>query len=124
MILFSKYASENFRYDPKVLVGEDLKIHFDFLWAHQHDEISYWLTTASDIWVRDTSSFGMQKKVSNHKVDGKHVILQNNEMFEKVKEYVLNKMHHFRTGPAEIPIDVAPTYMSYEEKIKFVNEFV
>lgn len=124
LILFSKKASENFKYDSEVLVGEDLKIHFDFLWAHQHDELSYWFTTASDIWVRDTCSFGMQKKVSNHKVDGKHVILHNNDMFEKVKSHVLGKMYDFRTGPAEIPVDVAPMFLYYEDKINFLNKII
>lgn len=124
LILFSKKASQNFRYDPEVLVGEDLKIHFDFLWAHQHDELSYWFTTASDMWCRDTTSFGVQKKVSNHMVEGQYYITQNNEMFEKVKMHVLNKMNHNRTGPSEIPVDVAPLFFSYPEKIQFLNEFV
>lgn len=124
LILFSKKASLNFRYDPQVLVGEDLKIHFDFLWAHQHDEISYWFTTASDMWIRDTNSVGVQKRASNHVVDGHYIITQNNEMFEKVKAHVMNKMQRYRTGPSEIPVDVAPMFLSYDEKIEFLNEFV
>lgn len=121
LILFSKKVCGNFRYDPEVLVGEDLKIHFDFLLAHQQDRISCWFTTASDMWIRDTTSFGVQKKVSNHQVDGEYVIVQNDEMFEKVKKHVFETMDPNRTGPAEIPIDVAPTYFSYEEKVDFLN---
>lgn len=123
LILYSKKISKNFRYDPEILVGEDLKIHFDFLMSHQNDDISYWFTTASDIWVRDTLSIGIQKKVSNHKIGDEYVIVQNNEMFEKVKSYVLGKFNHDRTGPLEIPVDVAPMFFTYDEKIQFLNKF-
>ena len=123
LVLFSRRAAEYHRYDPEIIVGEDLKIHFDFLWAHQKDEFSYWFTTASDMWVRDGTSFGMQKKASNTVVDGDYVIVRRDDMFYKVKDHVMSRMNHNRTGPSEIPIDFAPLYLQYLEKIEFLNEF-
>lgn len=123
LVLFSKKAAEHHRYDPEVLVGEDLKIHFDFLWAHQKDELSYWFTTASDMWVRDGTSFGMQKKASNTVVNGDYVIVRRDDMFYKVRDHVMSRMDPDRTGPAEIPIDFAPLFFNFQEKIDFLNEF-
>jgi hypothetical protein len=123
LILFSKKVAEKFRYDKEIIVGEDLKIHFDFLLAFQRDEISYWFTTASDMWVRDTCSFGIQKKFSNTKINDDYVIVRNDEMFQKVKNHVLSTMEHNRTGPAEVPIDVAPNFFFFGQKMKFIDEF-
>lgn len=123
LVLFSRRASESHRYDPEIIVGEDLKIHFDFLWAHQNDELSYWFTTASDMWIRDVTSFGMQKKASSTIVDGDYVILRRDDMFHKVREHVLSRMDPNRTGPAEIPIDFAPLFFSHYQKVEFINEF-
>ena len=123
LVLFSKKASEKYRYDPEVIVGEDLKIHYDYLWAHQNDELSYWFSSASDMWVRDGTSFGMQKKASNTVVNGDYVITRRDDMFYKVRDHVLGMMVHDRTGPGEIPIDFAPLYLGYQEKIDFLNEF-
>ena len=123
LVLFSRKAAESYRYDPEVIVGEDLKIHYDFLWGHQNDEFSYWFTSASDMWVRDGTSFGIQKRSSNVVENGEYVILRRDDMFYKVRDHVLSKMNHGRTGPAEIPIDFAPLFLQYQEKIDFLNEF-
>lgn len=123
LVLFSRKAAEKHRYDPEVIVGEDLKIHFDFLWSHQNEELSYWFTSASDMWVRDGTSFGMQKRASNTVVDGKYIITRRDDMFYKVKDHVMGIMDHYRTGPGEIPIDFAPLFLGYQEKIDFLNEF-
>jgi hypothetical protein len=32
-------------------------------------------------------------------------------------------MIHDRTGPGEIPIDFAPLFLGYHEKINFLNEY-
>lgn len=123
LVLFSRRAAESYRYDPEVLVGEDLKIHYDFLWGHQNDEFSYWFTSASDMWVRDGTSFGIQKKSSNTVENGEYVIMRRDDMFYKVRDHVLSRMLHERTGPGEIPIDFAPLYLNYQEKVDFLNEF-
>jgi hypothetical protein len=44
-------------------------------------------------------------------------------MFYKVRDHVLSKMIHDRTGPGEIPIDFAPLFLGYHEKINFLNEY-
>ena len=106
------------------MVGEDLKLHFEFLHAHQKDDISYWFTSASDSWVRDTSSLGIQKSNSNTTLDGENVIVRNDENTERLKEYIESNMMRFRSAPCEIPVDFAPIYMSYEEKKDFLNEFI
>jgi hypothetical protein len=123
-ILFSKKISKNFRFDSSFIVGEDLKLHFEFLHAHQKDDISYWFTSASDGWVRDTSSIGIQKSNSNTTLDGENVIVRNDENTERLKEYIESTMMRYRSAPCEIPVDFAPIYMTYEEKKDFLNEFI
>lgn len=124
IMLYSRKIPNKFFYDKEQLIGEDYKIHFDFLFAHQKDEIIYWFTTASDTWVRDTSSFGIQKKDSNHIVNGEYIIQKNEYYHEKLKQYVLDKNGNFRSGSGEIPIDFAPIYMDKEDKIGFLNTFI
>ena len=123
-ILFSKKISEKFRFDPEFKVGEDFKLHFDFLYAHQKDDISYWFTTAIDTWVRDTTSIGVQKKHSNIIVDGEYHNVRDDESLERLKNYVEQNMMRFRSAPGEIPVDFAPVYMSAEEKKIFLNQIV
>lgn len=124
LTLFSRKIPNKFFYDPEQLIGEDYKIHFDFLFAHQRDEISYWFTTASDIWVRDTTSVGIQKQVSNTTVDGQPFIRNNEYYQEMLKKYILDKNGEFRSGSGEIPIDFAPMYMNIEDKLKYLNEIL
>jgi hypothetical protein len=121
LVLFSKKASQNFRYDEGQIIGEDYKLHFELLKAHQNDEISYWLTTASDIWVRDTTSFGIQKKRSNTKIDGEYIITKDDVSEERLRKFVLETMIQSRSGPAELPIDYPPMYMDWNDKINFIN---
>lgn len=123
-VLFSKKISENFRYDPSFIVGEDFKLHFDFLYSFQKDDINYWFTAASDMWVRDTTSFGIQKKHSNTIVDGEYIKVRDDETMGRLINYVETNMMRYRSAPGEIPIDFAPIYMSFEEKNKFLNEVI
>jgi hypothetical protein len=124
-ILYSKRIIDlNFRYDPTFIVGEDKKLHFDFLNAHQRDEISYWFTTASDTWVRDTMSFGVQKKHSNTIIDGEYYVVPDNDTTNRLIEHVNEIMDIERTSPGEIPIDYAPLYLSYKEKNQFLEDFL
>lgn len=123
-ILFSKKISENFRFDSTFMVGEDLKLHFELLHAHQKDDISYWFTSASDTWVRDTSSMGIQKSNSNTFLGGEKIIVKDEGNTERLKEYVENSMMRYRSAPCEIPVDFAPIYMTHEEKKDFLNEFI
>lgn len=124
LMLFSRAIPNKFFYDKEQLIGEDYKIHFDFLFSHQRDEITYWFTTASDTWVRDTTSRGIQK-TGNHKiVDGEHLIDKNKFYEDRLKNYVKEVNGTFRSGAGEIPIDFAPIYMNSEEKIHFLNNFL
>lgn len=124
-ILYSKRVTDlDFRYDPTFIVGEDKKLHFDFLNAFQRDEISYWFTTASDTWVRDTMSFGVQKKHSNTIIDGEYHVVPDNNTTNRLIEHVNQIMDIERTAPGEIPIDYAPLYLSYEEKNQFLEDFL
>lgn len=121
LMLFSRKVSENFLYDKDQLIGEDYKIHFDLLFSHQKDEIIYWFTSASDTWVRDTTSKGIQKTETNQLIDG---VKKSDFYQEKLKKYVEEKHGVFRSGCGEIPIDFAPMYMTREDKIKFLNDFL
>lgn len=124
LVLFSKRASMKFRYDEEQIIGEDYKLHFDLLKSHQNDEISYWFTSASDLWVRDTTSFGVQKKRSNFMVEGEYVITKDDVSEQRLREYVLSNMDVDRTGPGQIPIDYPPLYLEWKEKIEFLNSVV
>ena len=124
-VLYSKKIIEkNFRYDPSFIIGEDKKLHYEFLYSLQNDEISYWFTSASDMWVCDRTSFGTQKKHSNTVINGENVIVEDVNTTERVTEFVNNLMIPDRSAPGEIPIDFAPIYMVYEEKVDFLNDFL
>jgi len=124
LMLYSRKIPNNFFYDPEQLIGEDYKIHFDLLFAHQRDEISFWFTSASDTWVRDTTSVGIQKQESKLTIDGKPFIKKNEHYQEMLKKYILEKNGEFRSGSGEIPIDFAPMYMNVEDKLKYLNEIL
>jgi hypothetical protein len=121
LVLFSKRVSLNFRYDEEQRIGEDYKLHFDLLKSHQNDEICYWFTTASDIWVRDTTSFGIQKKISNTIVEGEYIVTKDDVSEQKLRDYVIANMDVNRSAPGEVPIDYPPIYLSWIEKIEFLN---
>ena len=123
-VLYSRKVAERFRFDPEFIVGEDLKLHFEFLHAFQKDEICYWFSTASDTWVRDTSSFGVQKKHSNFLKDGEYHIVEDKQLIKKLKEYIENNMLRERSAPAEIPIDYAPVFLNHLEKFEFLEKFI
>ena len=124
LMLYSRKIPNKFSYDPEQLIGEDYKIHFDLLFAHQKDEISFWFTSASDTWVRDTTSVGIQKQESNLTIDGKPFIKNNEHFQDMLKKYILEKNGEFRSGSGEIPIDFAPLYMNIEDKLKYLNEIL
>ena len=124
LMLFSRAIPNKFFYDPEQIIGEDYKIHFDLLFAHHRDEITYWFTTASDTWVRDTTSFGIQKQESNFSIDGQPIIRRNEFYQEKLKQYIEKTNGVWRSGSGVIPIDFTPLYMDVEEKLKFLNEIL
>lgn len=124
LMLFSRVIPNKFKYDKEQLIGEDYKLHFDLLSAHQKDEIIYWFSSASDTWVRDTTSFGVQKKDTNIVEDGHYVIKQNDFYQQRLREYVEQTYGIFRSGSGEIPIDFAPLYMGTEEKLEFLNKLL
>jgi hypothetical protein len=119
-VLFSKKIVEiDFRYDKEMIIGEDKKLHFDFLAAHQNDKISYWLTMASDMWICDRISIGIQKKHSSRE----NFIEEDNVVTQKLQKYVSSILNPDRSGPGEIPIDYPPMIFYHNDKIKFLNEF-
>jgi hypothetical protein len=121
LVLYSKKVVEmDFRYDKEIMIGEDKKIHFDFLLSHQKDEISYWFTTASDMWCCDKTSQGIQFQKSG-KDD---VLVEDVESTRKIREHVLKIMIHQRSAPGEIPVDYSAIAMVYDDKLKFLNEFL
>jgi hypothetical protein len=121
LVLYSKKIVEmDFSYDREIMIGEDKKIHFDFLLAHQKDEISYWFTTASDMWCCDRTSPGIQSQ----KFGEGDSVLEDTESTQKIRDYVLKTMIHQRSAPGEIPIDYSAIALDYDEKIKFLNEFL
>lgn len=120
-VLFSSKISESdFRYDNDMVLGEDKKLHFDFLAAHQNNQISYWFTMASDMWICDKISNGIQKTYSIREdfAEKDEILTQN------LKKYVSSILDPDRSGPGEIPIDYAPLYLSYEEKNQFLEDFL
>lgn len=120
-VLYSKKIAEmGFRYDKELVVGEDKKMHFDFLLHHQKDEISYWFTMASDMWVCDRLSFGIQKQ--HFSKDG--FVLDDLDTTKKIREYVESIMSPDRTAPGEIPIDYPPVYLDIPQKTEFLNRFI
>ena len=124
LMLFSRKIPNKFFYDKEQVIGEDYKIHFDLLFAHQRDEIIYWFTSASDTWVRDTTSVGIQKQISSDFVDGQHIIKKNDVLHDRLKKYVQEINGEWRSGSGEIPIDFAPLYMNVEEKLKYLNNIL
>jgi len=120
-VLYSKKITEmNFKYDKEIILGEDKKMHYDFLLAHQKDEISYWYTTSSDMWVCDKSTNGIQKKYSSREDFPDNDIITT----QKLQEYISETMIPNRSGPGELPIDYPPMYLIPDEKIKFLNLFL
>ena len=124
LMLFSRAIPNKFFYDPEQIIGEDYKIHFDLLFAHHRDEITYWFSTASDTWVRDTTSVGIQKQDSNFTIDGQQIIRKNEFYQEKLRQYIEKTNGVWRSGAGAIPIDFAPLYMNVEEKVKFLNKIL
>lgn len=124
LMLFSRAIPNKFFYDPEQVIGEDYKIHFDLLFAHHRDEITYWFTTASDTWVRDTTSVGIQKQVTNFKLDGNYIIRKNEYYQEKLRKYIEEINGTWRSGSGAIPIDFAPLYMNIEDKLKYLNKIL
>jgi len=122
--LFSKKITQNFRYDPEFVVGEDYKLHYQMLHSHQKDEICYWHTSATDMWVYDSTSLGIQKKHLNTLIDGEYCIVEDSNLEIKLRGFVEKTMMRYRSAAGELPIDYAPMYLSIEEKIKFVNLFL
>jgi len=123
-ILFSKKVSQNFRYDSDYKVGEDRKLHFELLHAYQKDEICYWFTSASDTSVKDTSSFGVQKKYSGVDYNGIVFIVEDENTRENLKKFIEETMYKERSGPGEIPIDFAPIYMLLDEKYEYLEKTI
>jgi hypothetical protein len=123
-LFFSKKVTEKFRFDSEYIVGEDRKLHFQLLHAYQKDEICYWFTTASDTCVRDTSSFGVQKKHSKSSENTDGTIVEDKQITEKLKKFIEDTMYKHRSAPGEIPIDFAPVYLSFEEKYEFLEKIV
>lgn len=123
-ILFNKKVSENFRYDSNYKVGEDRKLHFELLHAYQKDEICYWFTSASDTSVKDTSSFGVQKKYSSVIDDGNFIIVEDKITTENLKKFIEDTMFRQRSAPGEIPIDFAPMYMSPQDKYEYLEKII
>lgn len=120
-VLYSKKIVDlNFRYDKEVVLGEDKKLHFDFLLAHQKDQISYWFTNASDMWVCDKTTNGIQKKYSSE-IDFPEKDMKTTE---RLQAHINSNMYADRSAPGEIPIDFPPMYMVPDEKMKFLNEFL
>lgn len=120
-VLFSKkIVGMDFRYDKEIILGEDKKLHFDFLFAHQKDEISYWFTTATDMWVCDKSTNGIQKKYSSQEDFPENDVITT----QKLQKYISDTMLPDRSAPGEIPIDYPPMYLLPDEKIKFLNSFL
>jgi hypothetical protein len=124
-VLFSrKIAEMGFKYDKNFLVGEDKKLHFDFLYYHQLDKISYWFTMASDMWICDGMSYGVQKKHYDHLLKVEGVVGDDTETTERLRQYVMNLLCPDRSAPGEIPTDYPPIYLDYEEKVNFLNKFL
>jgi hypothetical protein len=124
-VLFSrKIAEMGFKYDKNFLVGEDKKLHFDFLYYHQLYKISYWFTMASDMWICDRMSYGVQKKHYDHLLKVEGVVGDDTETTERLRQYVMNLLCPDRSAPGEIPTDYPPIYLDYEEKVNFLNKFL
>lgn len=118
-VLFSKKIADlEFYYDPELIVGEDKKMHFDFLSFHQKDVISYWFTTASDMWICDRNSFGIQKKNSS----SQSYISEDVDATQKIRDHVNQILLPERSAPGEIPIDYPPLYFSYKDKVNFLTD--
>lgn len=120
-VLFSRKISEiDFRYDKDMILGEDKKLHFDFLAAHQKNQISYWFTMVSDMWICDKISNGIQKTHSSREdfSEKDEIVTQN------LKKYVSGILDPDRSGPGEIPIDYAPLFLTYDQKKEFLNDFL
>ena len=121
LVLYSKKIVEmDFRYDKEIMIGEDKKIHFDFLLAHQKDEISYWFTTASDMWCCDRTSQGIQLQKSGED----DMVVEDSESTSKIMEYVRKTLIHQRSAPGEIPIDYSAIALDYDDKLNFLNDFL
>jgi hypothetical protein len=121
LVLYSKKIVEmDFRYDKEIMIGEDKKIHFDFLLAHQKDEISYWFTTASDMWCCDKTSQGIQLQKSGED----DMVVEDSESTSKIMEYVRKTLIHQRSAPGEIPIDYSAIALDYDDKLNFLNDFL
>lgn len=120
-VLYSKKIVEmGYRYDKEFIVGEDKKLHFDFLLAHQKDEISYWFTMASDMWVCDRNSFGVQKQHTS----GGEIIFDDVETTERLRKYVVSILNEDRSAPGEIPTDYPPMYLYPHQKEQFLNDIL
>lgn len=120
-VLYSRKITDiGFRYDREVVLGEDKKMHFDFLSAHQRDEISYWFTMASDMWICDKISYGIQKRFSGQENFAQDDLVTT----QKLQEYVSSILNPDRSAPGEIPTEFPPMYLFPDDKINFLNEFL
>ena len=120
-VLYSKKVVDlNLSYDKEVVLGEDKKIHFDFLSYHQMDRLSYWFTLASDMWICDKTTNGIQKKYSGQDDFPEKDVQTTNYL----RAHIAKIMWPERSAPGEIPIDFPPIFMLPEHKLEFLNKIL
>lgn len=120
-ILFSKNVAREYRYDPKQKVGEDHALHFHLLKGHIEDKLLYWISTASDTYLKDDTGHSYQKRMNGNEVDGITYICNDSEMNDKNVELCKTLLEKGRSSPGELPVDYAPLLMGESEKSQFIK---
>lgn len=120
---FTKKVTKNFRYDLDTIVGEDHRLHFELLHAHINEEIIYWFSTASDTFVNDRTGLSIQKTYSGLKTEKGIEVQLDFELLNKTKEHISSFLNPNRSSATELPLDIAPMFLSYDEKINFIKNY-
>ena len=120
---FTKKITRNFKYDVPTVVGEDHRLHFELFKAHIDEKITYFFSTASDTFVNDRTGESIQKTFSGKKTENGVEVQIDYGLLHNTKNYISTFLEANRSSPAELPFDVAPMYLSYDEKINFIKNY-
>jgi len=108
---YSKRLAKALKFDPRIVVGEDVMLEFEALHLHQVGELVFFMTFGSDMYVFD--------RTLNNNIEKKHAD-QKHEYFRLIQQK-LQKYDQERLDPRELPCCFPKIAYSYSDKIEFIQ---
>ena len=108
---YSKKLSRLLRFDPRIVVGEDVMLEFEALALHQAGSLTFFMTFASDMYLFDrTLADNIEKKYADRKIEYFRLIQQ------KIQRYDQDRL-----SPSELPCTFPKILYLYSDKIEFIQ---